>query len=154
MDGWEIFNPSVWKPATPSRKLTNGQMRPGKPAHVRPLFPRYILVRFHRFADEWRRIRGLYGIDYIFCSASDTPIPVSDVDIDAIKATLAPNGCLYPENHHATPLPVNTAIRAMVGGADLTGVCTWSDGRRVELLMKIMGRDVLVKLKQADVEVI
>ena len=157
LTGFELFAPTVWKPATLPRRLANGAMQPGKPDRIVPLFPRYLFVRFRRLADPWRRIRSLRGVETILSSTPESPIAVPDAAIEAIRGQCAPNGCIYPPERAtpgATPLAVGTAARLTEGPmADLSGICTWSDGRRVRLLLEIMGRAVPVTVAQSAVVV-
>ena len=72
---------------------------------------------------------------------------------------LSPNGCLYPPSQRfatdgiAPPIPAGTVLR-LTGGAmeGIEGLCEWSDGRRVRLLMTILGRPVAVTADRAAVE--
>ena len=156
--GFELFAPTVWKPATKPRRLANGAIQPGKPDRIVPLFPRYLFVRFHRLDDPWRRIRSLPGVETILSSTPESPIAVPDAAIEAIRGQCAPNGCIYPPERAiegAAPLPVGIAARVTEGPmADLTGICTWSDGKRVRLLLQIMGRAVPVTVPQSTVAAI
>ena len=153
--GFTLFAPTVWKPATKPRRLTNGAIQPGKPDRIVPLFPRYLFVRFHRLDDPWRRIRSLRGVEAILSSTPESPIAVPDAAIEAIRGQCAPNGCIYPldlATKAAAPLAVGTIARLTEGPmADLTGICSWSDGKRVRLLLEIMGRAVLVTVAQSAV---
>lgn len=151
--GFTVFAPTLFKPAEPPRRIANGAMRPGKPDRVAPLFPRYLFVRFSR-SEKWQRIRYLPGVAGFLYAAPDQPAAVPDQVIELIRGLCAPNGCLYPPKH-APLFPAGVTARLMLGPmADLSGVCTWSNGQRVKLLMHILGRPVSVTVAQSSVEAV
>ncbi len=161
--GFTLFTPSLWKPGTPARRDRHGALRPARPERIVPLFPRYLFVRFRRVADTWRPIWELPGVECILSTAPETPTPVPDGAIDLIRGLCAPNGCVYPDNERMLdgPAPVirmppiapGTRTRLTAGPmADLAGICTWSDGKRVRLLLEIMGRAVSVTVPRLAVE--
>jgi transcription antitermination factor NusG len=159
--GFEVFAPTLWKPATLARRLANGASRPALPDRIVPLFPRYLMARFHRSVDAWTRIRALPGVDCILGTNHETPTPVSDDAIALIRSRCMPNGCIYPANvelRDAGPVvhvPTGSSARLLDGPlADLTGICTWSDEKRVSLLMSLLGREVAVTVPRAAVEVV
>ncbi len=163
--GFTLFSPSLWKPGTPARRAWDGSLRPARPALIVPLFRRYLFVRFRRDADDWRSIAHLPTVDRIFSSTRGQPTPVPDGAIDLIRSLCAPNGCVYPDNERMLdgPAPVirmppiapGTRTRLTAGPmADLAGICTWSDSKRVRLLLEIMGRTVSVTVARADVETV
>jgi transcriptional antiterminator RfaH len=150
----EYTAPTVWKAAISPRRNTDGSIRRGKPDRVEPLFPRYLFCHFHRLDDDWRRIWGFEGVDRIFSSSPDSPIPVPDQAIELLRSFAAPNGCIYPADRYALPLAVGTSVRLLSGPMeDLTGICEWSSGKRVGLLMQILGRSVVVAADRTAVEV-
>lgn len=147
--GFTLFAPSLFKQATKPRLDARGAMRPGKPDRIVPLFPRYFFVQFNRADESWRKIRSLPGVERIMGTTPDWPLIVPDSAIAAIRALCAPNGCVYPESHRVQPLAVNTRARLLDGPlANLDGICTWSDGRRVKLLLTFLGRPTLVDVAQ------
>jgi hypothetical protein len=90
---------------------------------------------------------------------------VPDQAIALIRSRCAPNDCIYPDNVdlrdgappvvHPVPLEVGTTARLLDGPmADLTGICQWSDGRRVSLLMQLLGRPVKLTVAQERVETV
>jgi transcriptional antiterminator RfaH len=146
MAGFTVFGPNLYKPATRPKRDIRGVMRPGRPPHVVPLFPRYVFVRFDRADERWRTIRSQVGVECIMGATAERPIVVPDRAIDRIRALCAPNGCVYPK---AEPMAVNTRARLLDGPlADLDGLCTWSNGKRVKLLLQFLGRPTLVEIAQ------
>jgi hypothetical protein len=90
---------------------------------------------------------------------------VPDQAIALIRGLCAVNDCLYPDNEtlggrgnatvRAAPLAIGASAQIMAGPmADLTGICEWSDGRRVRLELWIMGRSVAVTVSQERVQAV
>jgi len=158
---FEVFAPTLWKPPSPARRLPNGTLRPASGPRIQPLFPRYLFARFSVADPNWRTIRGLPGVEAILSSTPESPTPVPEPALEAVRGLCAPNGCVYPPGwdwgHHApvqSPLAVGCQVRVLCGPlADHAGVCRMSDGRRVELLLQMLGREVAVRVNQCDVEV-
>jgi transcription antitermination factor NusG len=158
--GFEVFNPTMWKAAVPARRGPNGSLRPALPVRIVPLFPRYLMARFHRSVDPWTRIRSLAGVDSILGTDPRTPAAVPDEAIALIRSRLMPNDCLYPDNVelrdagpvvHVAP---GTRARLLEGPlADIAGICQWSDDKRVRLLLSLLGREVVVTVERSAVEV-
>jgi hypothetical protein len=65
-----VFSPSIWLPAIKAWRNANGATRAAMPQRVEPMFPRYIFTRFSLGSDDWKRIRRLSGVDYLFASPS------------------------------------------------------------------------------------
>jgi transcriptional antiterminator RfaH len=154
-----VLSPSIWLPAIKAWRNANGALRAAVPERIAPLFPRYLFVRFSLGADGWKRIRRLPGVDYLFASPSGIPVPRPDQAIEWIRTLnlpegrMAANGCFYPANVHATPLAIGATAQVMSGPmADLTGICEWSDGRRVRLLLNLLGRAVPITVPQSAVK--
>ena len=165
--GFTVFAPSLWKPAIAARRDRNGVLRPARPDRVVPLFPRYLFVQFCRSDLGWRRIRGMTGVDYVFSasagSASDpagVPVAVPDAAIAQIRGLCSGNDCVYPtgfslvEGRVVSVVPPGTPVRLIAGPmADLSGFCEMSNGKRVRVLLNLMGRAVSVTLSQSAIEV-
>jgi transcription antitermination factor NusG len=135
------------------RRYTNGIITPARPARLAPLFPRYVFCRFSRADPSWKRIWGMIGVDALL-GLAEAPIAVPDAAIELVRSMCSENGCIYPSTH-AGPLPVGTSVRLLNGPlADLAGIVEMSDGRRVRLLLQLLGQPVPVKVRQAAVEVV
>ena len=161
--GYTVFSPSLWKPATIARRNPNGSIRPALPDRIEPLFRRYLFVAFTRSADDWQLLRRLAGVDSILGTTPDTPAAVPHEAIALIRQLpgMQRNDCLYPENVELTggaPVvhltPGSTA--RLLGGplGDLTGICQWSDSKRVRFLLQLFGREVLMTVPRAAVEAV
>lgn len=136
--GFPVFSPSMWRPGYETRRYTNGSVRPARPSRVVPLFRRYIFTNFCPSDPDWRAIWRLEGVDCLL-SQAEMPIPVPDQAIAIVRALCSPNGCIYPPTHEGQ-LPVGTSARLLGGPlGDMSGICEWSDRRRVRLLMEILG---------------
>jgi transcriptional antiterminator RfaH len=124
---------------------------------IRPLFPRYLFVQADRGAELWRRIYRTRGVVTILGSGRPASVPASVLEI--LWQQCAPNGVIYPPKpvpvDHTTPIPCGSSVLlasgAMIG---LTGICQWSDGKRVRLLLEILGRGVAVTVPRASVEAV
>ena len=144
--GYEVFNPSIFRPAVSPHCGPNGVLAPGQPDRVSPLFPRYLFVRFNRSSDYGRRIYQMPGVRHVFRAS------VPESAIDAIRALCADNDCVYPAAPPVVGPGVQLRVRAGHPLADATGFCQASDRTRVKLLLEIMGHAVSVSLSHNDVE--
>lgn len=153
--GFEVFNPSVWRAAEPMRRDRNGVVRPARPDRIEPMFRRYFFTKFNIVDPSWGQIEHLPGVDRLMGAAGGKGSPgiVADDAIALLWKILEPNGCAYPANHlHMNPIDPGTALRLLSGGMEgREGICEWSDGRRVKLLMSILGRPVSVTVSQGAV---
>lgn len=112
--------------------------------HVRrPLFPRYLFVRFDPDTAQWRSINGTFGVAHLVSNGNE-PIPVSDSIVDAIQA-----------RHDANELVILYTPESFEPGQKLEivdGPFAWhtglfqrlSDNERVVLLLDLLGRQVTV----------
>jgi transcription antitermination factor NusG len=159
--GYQVFAPTVWKPPTITTRDRNGIVRPALPARIVPLFLCYFFTKFRRADARWTEILHLPGVRNILSSTPGHPIAVPDHVIDAIRLPLHPNGCDYRLQSpvRAAPIAKDARVRVMSGPmadamADaLVGICHMSDGKRVKVLLQIMGRAVSVNMAQSAVEV-
>jgi transcription antitermination factor NusG len=84
---------------------------------------------------------------------------VPDSVIEAIQARAHANGCIYPTSPaQTTKLAKGTRVRPTEGAfvdAGLIGeLAEMSDGKRVKVLLSIMGREVTASMPQSAVEVV
>lgn len=72
----------------------------------RPLFGAYFFVRFDVGADRWQAVTYTFGIQRLFCTTPDRPLPVRRGIVEALQADAAADvaGCVAR--------PVDTLIRA------------------------------------------
>lgn len=153
--GFEVFNPSVWRAAESARRDRNGVVRPARPDRITSLFPRFYFARMNLADPSWHQIKRLPGVERIMGRVGNlgVPAPLSDSVINLLLGMCEPNHCIYPANHlHMNPIDVGTSLRLMTGSMEgHTGICEWSDGRRVRLLLSILGRNVPVTVSQGAV---
>lgn len=151
--GFEVFNPSVFRVAEPMRRDRNGIVRPAKPDRIVQMFPRYFLTRFNIADPSWGEIEHLDGVDHLMTAPGGRPGAIADDKVALLFGLVESNHCAYPANHlHMSPIDRGTALRLLSGGMEgREGICEWSDGRRVRLLLSILGRAVSVTVSQASV---
>lgn len=151
--GFEVFNPSVFRVAEPMRRDRNGIIRPATLDRVVPMFPRYFLTRFNIADPSWGQIEHLDGVDRLMCAPGGRPGAIADDKVALLLGLVEPNHCAYPANHlHMNPIDPGTCLRLLNGGMEgREGICEWSDGRRVKLLLSILGRPVSVTVSQGSV---
>jgi transcription antitermination factor NusG len=164
LDGFTVFNPSIFRKAALARRDTSGVMRPGKPARAVPLLGRYFFVQLNLADPYWYQIKRLPGVDCIMSGAdlesgaSASPIAVQDSALVYIRGLLEPNECHYPDgmpHERQAGIEAGTPLRVLEGPlADRTGVCDESDGLEVKLTLFLMGHLVPVTLPQSAVQVI
>jgi len=151
--GFDVFAPTVWKPAMRARRDAFGVLRPARPAHLRPLFQRYQFVRFH-LSDNWQDIRELPGVDGILGTAPDRPVAMPAWAIEQIRSRCSENGCVYPSSPGQ---PENALVGKLVRLTEgpmtsFEGICDWSDSKRVRVLLSLFGRDCPITVDQTAVE--
>ncbi len=132
--GFDVYLPKYLKHRRHARRIE----------HVRrPLFPRYLFVRFDAERAQWRSINGTLGVAYIV-SHGDQPIPVPDRIVDAMQA-----------RHNEDDLVVLHSPDSFQAGQKLEivdGPFAWhtglfqrlDDNERVVLLLDLLGRQVSV----------
>jgi hypothetical protein len=57
-----------------------------------------------------------------------------------------------PPRAKSKPIDAGSTVRLLTGAYDLTGICEWSNGRRVRLLVEILGRTVPMTVPRESVE--
>jgi transcription antitermination factor NusG len=151
--GFEVFVPTELKPATRARRNAIGAIIPARPARVVGLFPRYQFVQFRR-RDQWQKIRELPGVDCILGTAHDTPIPMPERAMEFLRGMCDADGRFH-ENGEAPNSLVGALVRMTEGPMTMfEGICDWSDGQRVRVLLALFGRPCPVTVDQAVVEMV
>ena len=112
--------------------------------HVRrPLFPRYLFVRFDPDTAQWRSINGTFGVAHLVSNGNE-PIAIPDGIVDAIQARHDDDGLVVL---HAPDTFVHGQKLEIVDGpfAWHTGLFQrLSENERVVLLLDLLGRQVTV----------
>jgi transcription antitermination factor NusG len=149
--GFEVFAPTIFKPATRRRRNVVGAMIPARPAGERPLFGNYIFARFARHG-YWQQLRDMECVDTILGLAPDAPTPLPDRAIELIRGMCDANGCFHERGEVPNSL-VGTLMRVTDGSfTSFEGICDWSDGQRVRLMLAMFGRPCPTVFDQTMVE--
>lgn len=117
---------------------------------LRPLFPRYLFVRFSLTEDSaWSSIRYARGtVRFVSFGRDGTPAPVPDVIIEEImnrrnEKGLVQLGKFLPRSKKGDPVRiVDGPFKGLEGIFDEE----LKDGEKVMILLSLMGRQVEVKL--------
>jgi transcription antitermination factor NusG len=161
LDGFTVFNPSIFKKATPPRRDAAGVMRPGKPDRVGPLLVRYFFVELNLADPYWYQIKRLPGVDRVMSGAdldafgSSSPIAIPDRALAHLRSLLELNDCYYPDKLRDTKIepgvPLVLTDGPLIGR---TGTCDESDGLEVRLALLVMGHLVHVTVPQSSVGIV
>jgi len=114
-----------------------------------PLFPRYLFVSFDVDRDRWRAVASTKGVERIMSSAPEEPLAVPVGRVEELIA----DGPLDLAGPDELP-PVRRGARVMITSgvfAGREGVCRWSTKRRIEVLMRLMSGERVVRLQRAAV---
>jgi transcription antitermination factor NusG len=162
--GFDVMTAVLCYPGTRARRNAAGSLIRRREEWFEPLFRRYVIVRLLLADRSWRRILAFDGVERIIsapgCGGMNVPIVVPDAAIERLRAILSPTGVLYPPDYRPPvdddePIEVGRAARIRHGAmANVTGICTWSDERRVRLLMTWLGEERPVIVPRAWVEAI
>lgn len=141
------------------RELRLGRRRNGvaAPSRMLPLFPRYLFVQLDLQQAGWRAVYSARGIDWLFCSAPERPMPVPQAAIDLVLAQCAPNGVIYPPSPRVpyAPIPRGAKVQILDGPfAGFVGVCQLSHAKRVALLVEMFGGQRRIEIRRNDVKVV
>jgi transcription antitermination factor NusG len=151
LQGFEVFEATIWKPATRRRRNVLGAMIPARPAGERPLFGSYILSRF-RLADFWRARDDLPSVEGVLGLTCGTATPIPDWIIGQIRGRCDASGCYHERGDTPNSL-VGTLMRVLDGPfTSFEGLCDWSDGQNVRVALAIFGRDCPTVFDQTQVE--
>jgi len=111
----------------------------------RPLFPRYMFVKFDLNRELWRSIHSTYGVSRLI-SKGEEPIPVPVGVVEEIRAREDDNGFVV------LGLPAGIGLGSpvrLIDGifAESRGVLDRiADQNRVSVLLQLLGREVRVSL--------
>ena len=120
---------------------------------IRSLFPGYGFVRFTPATDPWFRITDVPGVYRLFTHGPESPTPLPCGAVEAIQAAADASGVVHPP--HAPSVRPGAVCRLLDGPmVNLTGVCAWSQGDRIRLLMNLLGGQATISVQASSVEVI
>jgi transcriptional antiterminator RfaH len=132
--GFDVYLPKYLKNRRHARRVERVR---------RPLFPRYLFVRFDPERAQWRSINGTFGVTHLVTHGNH-PIPVPNEIVDAIQA-----------RHNDDGLVAVRPPESFQPGQELEivdGPFAWrvglfqrlNDNERVVLLLDLLGRQVSV----------
>lgn len=109
---------------------------------LRPIFPGYLFVAFDVGEPGWTAVNNTYGVSHLICGDGGRPQAVPPDVMDALFERTDPEGRLQPPE----TIEPGSEMRIVKGPfADwVAEVAAAQDGRRVELLLEIMGRAVRI----------
>ena len=119
---------------------------------MRALFPGYIFLTFDRENTQWRKINNTFGVSNLIMEYANLPARVPASLMDALLSSCDESGHILPPE----TFQVGDMVR-MVGGAfqgTLAEVQHASDGERVRILLKIMGRAVATECSGRELEIL
>lgn len=123
-------------------------------AEVLPLFPRYMFVSFDPTRAQWRRIFGARGIAYLIMSPGEKPVPVPRGVVERIQARGRAGDGVIDDRAEAFPtVDAGNTYRVMDGPfAGFEGACAMTDGKRVRLLLAMLGSVREVEFTRGELE--
>ena len=116
---------------------------------MRPMFPRYVFLRFDLAADQWRRAYAARCLR-IFGPTPEQPAPLPLGVVEAWQA----EGLDRPIVRDIAPdlIAAGAEVTLAAGPfADHRGVCLWDDGTRVRVLLSLMGCQVPATMPRGQV---
>jgi transcriptional antiterminator RfaH len=129
-------------------------MRSVKPGVMKaaavPAFPGYLFTAFDLRADQWRSICYTRGVRSLFCTSPEHPTSVPRRQIEALLAL----GYDRPIVEDPRPRLIEAGAQVKVTAgpfADTEGVCLLDDGKRVRMLMDLLGGPREVAVPRASV---
>ena len=122
---------------------------------IRLLFPRYLLFQADLASnDRWRELYRQPGVEMVLGTRGERPTPLRIGSLDGLFNMCSSDGVIYQDR------PVQRFDRIAPGAivqlkagrfAGWEGVCRWSNGKRVAVLLSILGREVAVQVPRADI---
>lgn len=114
----------------------------------RPLFPRYLFVRFDSAIPGWGNIkRDCRSIYSILTDAARNPIPLPDPIMDAIMARTDPTEAVQADPEYTLQQRVRVKDGLLQG---VEGLFVGSEKNRTIALMEILGRRVKVPMPMIE----
>lgn len=123
-------------------------------SEVLPLFPRYMFVSFDPHRDQWRRIFGCRGVSRLFTTLGEKPVPIRRGVVESLQARGRAGDGVIDERAEAFPtIEAGTIYRVMDGPfAGHQGLCALSEGKRVRLMLSLLGGEREVEFTRGELE--
>lgn len=111
----------------------------------RPLFPRYLFVAFDAMTTRWRPILSTVGVAGVI-RQGELPVPVSDAVVDQIRD--GERAGRFDDLSPVARLAAGAFVRIKDGPfGDLIGrLQSLADGERVNVLLELLGREVVARV--------
>lgn len=123
------------------------QWKNGKPLVPDVMFPGYLFVQFDRDLDQWRPIVSTRGVKRLFSTTPERPVPMPIGVVEDLMDRAGPDGVVETRTHGQDRFRRKQQLHVTDGPFVFhDGICTWSKGDRVRLLIQILGRAVEVEL--------
>lgn len=139
-----------------SRKVIRGRLRDDL---TRPLFSRYLFVRFNPYREEWQRIEHVDGVQSVIKNG-DMPSRVPDAWITAMRK--AERYGLFDRTKQAPqPFELNEVVRVSDGPFSgfngkvvelIHKLKSSTAKKRVKVLLDFMNRAMVIELPVSDLE--
>lgn len=114
---------------------------------VRSWLPGYFFVEFDA-RDEWRQLRDIPGVIQVFDDAPISSVIIEDLVVRLIDPAGDPAG-------ECESLPRGSSVKILVGTfSGRQAVVTWSERKRVRILMMMFERPMEIEFRTRDVEAV
>ena len=140
--GFQIYLPQYVRARRHARRLEKVK---------RPLFPRYMFVKFDVMGQPWRNINSTFGVSRLVC-CGEKPLAVPGVIIDEIKTREDNRGLV--SLGRLIKYKAGDSVKVIEGAlSELTGIFESArDDDRVSVLLELLGREVVVALPMDSIE--
>ena len=117
----------------------------------RPLFPCYLFVHLDLEAERWRSVLGTVGVVGLV-GGDRSPSPLADDVVEAIRQRVDDDGLVVVDT--AASFRAGDTVKIAEGPfADLEGIfLDLADRDRVQILLKLLGREVKVAVRADRLE--
>jgi transcription antitermination factor NusG len=123
------------------------EWKAGKSLVTDVMFPGYLFVQFDRDVDHWRPIVSTRGVKRLFSTTPERPVPMPIGVVEDLMDRAGPDGVVETRTHGQDRFRRKQHLHVTDGPFVFhDGICTWSKGDRVRLLIQILGRAVEVEL--------
>jgi transcriptional antiterminator RfaH len=114
-----------------------------------PLFPGYLFVRLDLDRQQWRSVRGTFGVRQLI-AFSERPAPLPVGFLEALQACANGQDVVHAPEENLRP---GQTVRVLSGPlADQVGTLIALDRKeRVSLLLRVLGREVTASVSRASV---
>lgn len=121
---------------------------------IRPYFPNYLFVSFDLSEPDWPEICRTPNVRRLISTKEPRPIPVPSGFVEELMALgRAGDGAIDLDAPAFPQLTAGSEVRIKGGPlADHKATVTWSDERRVSILLQVLGASRSIQLPREHVE--